>query len=77
MKGMTAMITGLILLIIFASLVFKISWLFIKMSAWLVFLLLGILIFSKLLIVGLIAAAIYGVYMLYQQAQVANYNNRH
>lgn len=71
------MITTLILLIIFGTLAFKLSWLFIKMSFWLVFLMLGIFIFSKLLIIGLIVAFVYGIYLLYQHAQIASYNNRH
>lgn len=71
------MITTLILLIIFGTLAFKISWLFIKMSFWLVFLMLGIFIFSKLLIIGIVAAVVYGVYLLYQHSQVASYTNRH
>ena len=71
------MITLLILLLLFGTLAIKISWLLLKASFWVVFLLFGVLIFSKLLLIGLVIAAIYGGYALYQRSQGQAYNNRH
>lgn len=71
------MITLLILLLLFGTLAIKISWLLLKASFWVVFLLFGVLIFSNLLLIGLVIAAIYGGYALYQRSQVQAYNNRH
>ncbi|AFS00880.1 hypothetical protein [Lentilactobacillus buchneri] len=71
------MIFMLLMLFLVGYLVLNVSWLFIKASAWLIILAIGFLILSKLLVVGLIVAAVYGVYLLYQHSQVQPYKNRH
>lgn len=71
------MIFMLLMLFLVGYLVLNVSWLFIKASAWLIILAIGFLILSKLLVVGLIVAAVYGVYLLYQCSQVQPYKNRH
>ncbi|GAA2982812.1 hypothetical protein [Lentilactobacillus parakefiri] len=71
------MIIMLLILFLVGSLILNLSWFFIKTSAWLILLLIGLLLLSKLLIIGLIVAAVYGIYLLYQRAQVQPYKNRH
>ena len=78
------MIFMLLMLFLVGYLVLNVSWLFIKASAWLIILAIGFLILdrkstrlSKLLVVGLIVAAVYGVYLLFQRSQIQPYKNRH
>lgn len=71
------MIFMLLMLFLVGCLVLNVSWLFIKASAWLIILAIGFLILSKLLVVGLIVAAVYGVYLLFQRSQIQPYKNRH
>ncbi|MEK2588072.1 hypothetical protein ABQ284_02145 [Lentilactobacillus buchneri] len=71
------MIFMLLMLFLVGYLVLNVSWLFIKASAWLIILAIGFLILSKLLVVGLIVAAVYGVYLLFQRSQIQPCKNRH
>lgn len=71
------MIIMLLMLFLVGYLILNVSWLFIKASAWVIVLAVGFLILSKLLVIGVIAAVIYGVYLLYQRSQAQPYKNRH
>ncbi|KRL09834.1 hypothetical protein FD05_GL000818 [Lentilactobacillus otakiensis DSM 19908 = JCM 15040] len=65
------------MILLFGYLLINLSWLFVKASVWLVLLMVGFFIVSKLLLVGLIVAAVYAVYVFIQRSQMQPYKNRH
>ncbi|GAD16575.1 hypothetical protein [Lentilactobacillus otakiensis] len=71
------MIITLLMILLFGYLLINLSWLFVKASVWLVLLMVGFFIVSKLLLVGLIVAAVYAVYVFIQRSQMQPYKNRH